>query len=352
MSSKARNFFLSGILILSSPSVYAWGDLGHQTIGAIAESYLTNKGKHFVYDILGTEPLAVAAIFADQVRDEPFFRNEFNQYHFIEIPAGFTFNTLPPYRRELKDADTILRAVPKILLESKLNVHQKALLFRYYVHLVGDVHQPLHVGNGTDRGANLCDVAISVGPNQSPKEVPLHSAWDTNLVKMLEDEYRNPPGSTKPRRGWFGYYQLKDLILAQFEKAKALKVLPSDQYVQALESIRSAPLSSWYDESQKLHKYVYPMDKGTTNPPGGQLPYCRIVNQQTKKTEDGIYDQKKIPLLDAQYIAQALPIIKQRLFLAGIRLAHVINDLAEKSNTPEWTDEIAKQQLEPIILRN
>src|SRR5690554_7846576 len=51
------------------------------------------------------------------------------------------------------------------------------------VHLVGDVHQPLHVGNGKDRGGN--DVKVSwFGENSN-----LHKIWDSEIIDGKKYSY-------------------------------------------------------------------------------------------------------------------------------------------------------------------
>jgi hypothetical protein len=44
-------------------------------------------------------------------------------------------------------------------------------------HLIGDLHQPLHVGYGTDRGGNSIEVEFI------NKETNLHKVWDTEIIQ-------------------------------------------------------------------------------------------------------------------------------------------------------------------------
>ena len=46
----------------------------------------------------------------------------------------------------------------KIYNDKNLPKSERAEALKLIVHLVGDAHQPLHVGNGHDAGGNLCDV--------------------------------------------------------------------------------------------------------------------------------------------------------------------------------------------------
>src|SRR6185437_16951518 len=141
-------------LVLSNLA-FAWGDLGHQAVGEIAERNLTPEAKKMVQSILGVEPMAVAATFPDKVRSDPRFK-DFTPYHFLEIPDGYDYENMPASERAEKDAHTIISQVPALLKDPKVSRDRKMTLLRYLIHVVGDVHQPLHVGNARDMGANLC----------------------------------------------------------------------------------------------------------------------------------------------------------------------------------------------------
>ena len=49
---------------------------------------------------------------------------------------------------------------------------------RFVVHFVGDMHQPLHVGERGDQGGNKVQVTLIDHPTN------LHSAWDSGLLKL------------------------------------------------------------------------------------------------------------------------------------------------------------------------
>jgi hypothetical protein len=55
---------------------------------------------------------------------------------------------------------------------------ETALLLRILFHLVGDIHQPLHVGYGEDKGGNTIDVDF-LG-----KSTNLHHVWDSDIIDV------------------------------------------------------------------------------------------------------------------------------------------------------------------------
>src|SRR5687768_16063144 len=89
---KLFRFILSANLALGilsySSFAHAWGELGHQVMGEIAEKILSQdpRAKQALTRVLGVEPRAIAAAWPDEVRDDERFK-PFAPYHFISIGA-------------------------------------------------------------------------------------------------------------------------------------------------------------------------------------------------------------------------------------------------------------------------
>ncbi len=329
------------IPFLFQSQAWAWGDIGHGAIGYIAESLLTSQGKSFVFLQLGHDPLSVAAVFPDQVRSDDRFKS-FAPYHFLEIPRGYTFATLPKELRAEKDAHTIISKAPDLLSirNPPLSPPHQAVLFKYLVHLVGDVHQPLHVGNGRDRGANLCQVKWENPKTGKTVATNLHTAWDENLISNIQFEFEKSATLAPGQKRWFGYRELGDLIMAEV-KAGTLQVNFAKVSADAPEV--------WYSESQALHDVAYP--GGNKIAPEDRL-YCKIVDPQTGKVVNGKFDETQIPTLDAAFAAQALPVIKSQILKAGYRLADMINKMGAKDALPAWTEQFEKELFQKMDIKN
>ena len=317
--------FIFLVTILSvltiSNSAWSWGDLGHSAVGEIAERNLTKKGKEFVQSILGIEPLALAATWPDHVRDDARFK-AFTPYHFWDMPAGFSsFTQLSEAtQREEKDAHTIIGQAHKLLVGSKLSKKQKMILMLYFVHVVGDVHQPLHLGNPIDQGGNLCSVKLK----GETKTMNLHSFWDTYIVE-----------SSKLTWGKTGYFTYNDLV------GMILKDIPAPN------EITGTPIE-WYDETRKLLSVVYPDGKTPLAPE--EREYCRRIDPTTRMRVDGKYDESKIKPLDDEYIAMALPIVKKQILLGGLRLASMLNKMGEQYKAHDYMDE--KKIIDGVLIKN
>jgi hypothetical protein len=318
-----------------SEQALAWGDLGHGAIGYIAETHLSAQAKRYMNSLMGEEPMALSSNWPDRVRDESRF-DDFGPYHYMEIPEGMKYADMPDDLKADRSADTILEQTHEMLLNrkplQKLLLTQKQILMRFYIHILGDVHQPLHVGNGQDRGGNLCDVRMLDHETQRSNRVNLHAAWDNNLVDLIKKDVQAQVRGIR----YFSYKHLADYILQEAKK--------SGQLEEIKKQVASTTKNDWLDESRALHALVYPGE--VTNP--REREYCKIVDAEGK-VENGKYDASKIPVLTPEYIEKAKLIIKKQILLAGFRLAQQIEVLAKARPGKDWTAEKEKKYFEKIM---
>ena len=151
----------------------SWGLTGHRVIGQVAEIYLTKKAGKEVKKILGTESLADVANWMDFIKSEPSY-DHMKPWHYVTIPDGHTYES-----SEKEPKGDVIWALNKFINELKsdtLTLEEKQHALKSLVHLVGDIHQPLHVGNGNDRGGN--DVKIKYFWQDSN----LHRIWDSGMI--------------------------------------------------------------------------------------------------------------------------------------------------------------------------
>jgi hypothetical protein len=84
---------------------------------------------------------------------------------------------------EQGDSVTALAQFKATLLDKDASLEQKQLALRFIVHIIGDLHQPLHAGNGTDRGGN--DVKVRFFWEDSN----LHRVWDSQMLDRRQLSY-------------------------------------------------------------------------------------------------------------------------------------------------------------------
>ena len=158
----------------------SWGLTGHRTIGQIAEYHLSKKAKKEVQKILGTETLADVANWLDFIKSEPAY-DYMKPWHYVTIPDGQTYATAA----KAPEGDVIW-AINNFIGQLKsdtLTREEQQFAIKALVHFIGDIHQPLHVGTGTDRGGN--DVKVKYFWENSN----LHRVWDSGMIDKQQLSY-------------------------------------------------------------------------------------------------------------------------------------------------------------------
>lgn len=86
---------LASIVALTTPGVTGWGDVGHRTVGYLAEKYFTPKAAAIYADILANDlgyDISDAATWADTIKPKmPWSK----PYHYISMSLTFNFSPFP-----------------------------------------------------------------------------------------------------------------------------------------------------------------------------------------------------------------------------------------------------------------
>ena len=154
----------------------AWFELGHRLVADIAESRLSSPAAAAIRDLLAGQSMADASVWADQIRGE---RRNTSSLHFVNIPLLATTydpaRDCPAGRCIIVACDSFAR----VLADPHAARLERAEALRFLLHLVADLHQPLHVADNKDRGGNLTQVRLGeVGSN-------LHKVWDGQMLERL-----------------------------------------------------------------------------------------------------------------------------------------------------------------------
>lgn len=108
---------------------------------------------------------------------EEFWQRNASSFHYVTVPEGQTYADVGP--PEEGDAITALEQSSNTVNNGDASLEEKQLALRFIVHIIGDLHQPLHVGNGKDRGGN--DFLVTFFGEVSN----LHSVWDSKGTSDL-----------------------------------------------------------------------------------------------------------------------------------------------------------------------
>lgn len=251
-------------------ALLSWGVTGHRTCGRIAENHLSPAARAAVHDLLGDASLADASTWADEVRSVPEYKNN-GPWHYIDLPLGLSFSDFSAQVKGMTEPNAYW-AVMKCEneLASPNTPHdQKVVALKYLVHIVEDLHQPMHVSRAEDKGGNTIQVQYDgQGTN-------LHALWDSKLID---------------------HGGLSDAQLA----AQWDNVSPD-----RIKEWQGAGILQWMWESYQAATRLY-----------GEIDAMR-----NRTLPDDYYDKH-------------MPIIKERIQMAGIRLAGLLNDIYSGHFTP------------------
>lgn len=150
-----------------------WSKTGHRVIGEVAQEYLSGKAKRELRKLLGGETLASVANFADEIKADRKY-SKFYSWHFVNIPKGKLYKDIEPHKQG--DLITGIQECVTIVKNPESSKADKVFYLKMLVHLVGDLHQPMHVGRVGDKGGN--DVQLQWFGRSSN----LHRLWDSNMI--------------------------------------------------------------------------------------------------------------------------------------------------------------------------
>ena len=179
-----RNIF---ILLLIPFNLFGWGKTGHRVVGEIAENNLTVEVREKVRDLLDGHSLANASTWADEMRSNPKY-DEFAKWHYINLPIDKEYDEI---EHTQENVVMIIDRAISILKSSSTDKDTKKFYLKYLIHMVGDLHQPLHTGREEDWGGNKIQVNFK-GRKGAENWTNLHDLWDAGIIddyKMSYTEY-------------------------------------------------------------------------------------------------------------------------------------------------------------------
>ncbi len=195
-----------------------WGVTGHRTIGEIAEKHLSKKAQKQIKDLLQGQGLAFVSTFGDEIKSDKKY-SKYYTWHFVNFP----FDTKYENSKKDKNGDIVMgiEYCINILKDPNASQADKVFYLKFLVHLVGDLHQPLHVGRSEDKGGNDIKVLWHY------KKSNLHRVWDSEMIEFYNMSYT--------------------------ELSSNRKKLSNAQ----VESIAQGSVLDWTYESQALAKKIY-----------------------------------------------------------------------------------------------
>lgn len=168
-----KTFLRIAFCMLFTVQAFGWGQTGHRAMGLIAEKNLSKRAKKEIDRILKGESLAMTSTWMDEIRSDTSFRYSYD-WHWVTIPDGQTYE-----QTEKNPKGDVIEAIERIIADlksGKFSGKEETIRLKMLVHLVGDIHQPLHVGLGPDRGGNSVKVMWFRADSN------LHRVWDSDMI--------------------------------------------------------------------------------------------------------------------------------------------------------------------------
>ena len=166
------------IYAMLSSFVLGWGKKGHRITAKIAETYLTKNAKIQIKKLMGHHDLSRMSNWADEIKSDPNWKIA-NDWHWCTIPDGELYEKDKHSGKAVEKVNEFIN----VLKNEKSNKENKQIALKFLIHLIGDLHQPMHVGNGIDRGGN--DIKL----NWFNSPTNLHRIWDSDLINLQELSY-------------------------------------------------------------------------------------------------------------------------------------------------------------------
>lgn len=282
-------------LVVAQPA-FPWWETGHRAVARLAAAHITPAARTRLARILETrddaqtvaDALAQASTWADETKNQ----TNTGSWHYIDL-------TLEDRKSDISERCPDSNCAPARvrLFAAQLSSTGSAArtqptrwseldALRYVVHLVGDIHQPLHTISDADLGGNceLLDPPIAQAKN-------LHALWDGVLVNFVNPDDRALAAELEQ--------QVQRLNLAEQRKLAAGNV------------------NDWVWQSHELAiRVIYK---------ALQIPVEPVEFPPTCKDAPAAITDFH-PQVGSVYIDAMKPVVREQLMNAGLRLARVLND--------------------------
>jgi len=233
-------------LVLISHWTWAFSDHGHKLVASAAWEQLTPFAKQNVERILGVgkKGFVKASVWADHIKSNDDF-NYLKPLHYVNLPKS---SRQYDAKRDCPKNACVVEAIndfSKVIKSGSDS--EKIIALRMVIHLIADIHQPLHAGLYEDRGGNWYEIKYK------KKNVNLHKFWDNHAVKRFAKTLESGTEKILSLNKSIELHSPKtwaeeshNLVLDMVYQAKENKAL-NDAYLMNVDSIMAQRLNeaSW-----------------------------------------------------------------------------------------------------------
>ncbi|GEN05788.1 S1/P1 Nuclease [Myxococcus fulvus] len=310
---------VASALVVGAPNAYAWRETGHWAVCEIAYSNLSEPARTRLDGLVG-EDFPRQCTWPDVVRNLPEWTST-RWWHFVDMPDATDYLSPGVLVRDadndgLDDGDVIrgILFATDALNSPATSEELKRDWVRFLAHFVGDIHQPLHVGRPGDEGGNKIRVAwygatqylypecvlatpgaaVCTTTVNKTKDVNLHMVWDYHVIDTFVRRLPVVPGDSEFRHK--AYAQAVTRPLAPSTRTAITQTTPLD----------------WMNESR--------LDRS--------VAYDVLTHENLQDT----------------YAEKASVVINERIFLAGLRLAYLLNRVFDPQSIPPSEELLRREE--------
>ncbi len=188
------------LLALLAPAIgSAWGDGGHMMVAQIAYENLNPTARTKVNALFetngtpgSTNEFIQASHWPDDVKHTPAFASTADE-HFVDFPFSPDHTPLPNLPKAVNVTNALQKYV-QVLKDSSASNEAQIVAAKFIIHLVGDVHQPLHCATRVTQDHPQGDQGGNAFPIHDPNK-ELHSLWDGGLHQFPKElpGFQPPP---------------------------------------------------------------------------------------------------------------------------------------------------------------
>lgn len=292
-----KHFLVVGVLsLITIQNAFGWGSVGHKTSAKIAWAFLDKTTQNKVLEMLNGGDLSDASVWPDAARANPEWKFSM-WYHFEKAPDNFTYldnlKRQDDRTRKLGGLLEALYVAEDVIKDPNSTKEDKAIALKFVVHCIGDIHQPLHTGRVEDNSGN------KIPMKWLNLETNLHAIWDSQIIYLgRKDALAGGSLGDTAADSTLNYANFL------MKKYKDFQVKPElfERY------------DDWMHESMVPRADAYEFRNETPQ----------------------------------QYTARFVDVVDMRLYLAGLRIAHVLKRLVYKEPSTQPLETLRRAIVEIV----
>lgn len=192
-----------------------WGKTGHRVVGELAQQNLSKRALRKINKLLDGQSLAFVSTYADDIKSDRRYK-KYDVWHYVNFPLDKNYEDQPAD----KNGDIIkgIQECIAVLKNPEATESDQTFYLKLLVHFVGDLHQPMHIGQAEDKGGN--DIQVQ----WFGKSSNLHRVWDSEMIDGYDMSYteltENLPAISKEEEKQIMQSELMDWVSETRETTK------------------------------------------------------------------------------------------------------------------------------------